>query len=100
MKQHAALLDALQRRSIDGDGKVPAELRRAASEPGAAGAPAAIRAILAKIDTAAYKITDEDIAALKAAGYDEDQIFELTLAVAIGAGARRQAAALRACGIK
>ena len=44
----------------------------------------------------AWKITDEDVAALRAAGFDEDAIFEVTIAAATGAGvARYQAASAR-----
>ncbi|MHB8595331.1 MAG: carboxymuconolactone decarboxylase family protein [Ktedonobacteraceae bacterium] len=39
-----------------------------------------------KVALNAYKVTDEDIEALKRAGYSEDAIFEITLSVAIGAG--------------
>jgi alkylhydroperoxidase family enzyme len=34
---------------------------------------------------ASYKITDTDIDRLTAAGYTEDQIFEVTVAAAVGA---------------
>ena len=37
----------------------------------------------------AYRITDEDIAALQRAGYSEDAIFEITVCAAVGAGSAR-----------
>jgi alkylhydroperoxidase family enzyme len=39
-----------------------------------------------KVALNAYKVTDEDIEALKRAGYSEDAIFEITLSAALGAG--------------
>jgi alkylhydroperoxidase family enzyme len=51
---------------------------------------------LAKVRTSAYAITDEDVQALKEAGYSEDEIFERTVAVAVEEGRRRIAAAERA----
>jgi hypothetical protein len=44
---------------------------------------------LSKVALHAYKVTDQDIEALKTAGYDEDAIFELTLSAALGAGMAR-----------
>ena len=43
----------------------------------------------------AYRITDDDIARLRSAGYDEDQIFEATVAAAVGAGVSRLELGLR-----
>ena len=37
----------------------------------------------------AWRCTDEDVAALKTAGYSEDQILEATLAAALGASLAR-----------
>jgi len=39
-----------------------------------------------KVALNAYKITDEDIENLKEQGYSEDEIFELTVSAAFGAG--------------
>ena len=39
-----------------------------------------------KVALYAYKTTDEDIEALRKAGYSEDAIFEITLSAALGAG--------------
>jgi alkylhydroperoxidase family enzyme len=49
---------------------------------------------LAKVRERAYAVTDADVDALKAAGLSEDEIFEQTVAVAIGQGLRRLDAAL------
>jgi hypothetical protein len=44
---------------------------------------------LKKVALHAYETTDDDMAALKAAGYSEDVIFEITLCAAMGAGLAR-----------
>jgi hypothetical protein len=44
---------------------------------------------LAKVRGGAYEITDADVERLKSAGCSEDEIFELTVAVAIREGLRR-----------
>ncbi len=48
--------------------------------------PQELERYLSKVALHAYKVTDEDIEALRIAGYDEDAIFELTLSAALGAG--------------
>jgi hypothetical protein len=56
-------------------------------------APLPMAAYLAKVRDRAYTIADEDVETLKAAGCTEDEIFEQTVAVAIGEGLRRLDAA-------
>ena len=58
-------------------------------------APGEMRGYLEKVHAQAYTVTDADVAALKAAGFSEDEIFEQTVAVAIGEGLRRLDAAER-----
>ena len=58
-------------------------------------APAAMAAYLEKVHLHAYRVTDEDVAALKAAGCSEDEIFEQTVAAAISEGLHRLDAAER-----
>ena len=48
---------------------------------------------LAKVRAHAYKVTDAEVEALKAAGLSEDEIFEQTVAAAISEGLRRLDAA-------
>jgi hypothetical protein len=45
--------------------------------------------VLAKVARHAYKVTDEDIQALLAAGYAEDAIFEAVISAAAGTAIRR-----------
>lgn len=57
--------------------------------PAAGEIPEALRAYVDKVARHAYKVTDRDIEELKAAGYSEDAIFEITLSAALGAGMSR-----------
>ncbi|MGH3001086.1 MAG: hypothetical protein ACRDM1_00185 [Gaiellaceae bacterium] len=72
------------------------ELRAIASslEPAAP----ALESYLARVRERAYTITDADVESLKAAGISEDEIFEQTVAAAIGEGLRRFDAAAEAIG--
>lgn len=66
---------------------------RAASFGGRPGSrpevPAALTALVDRIALHAYEVSDEDIAALKRAGYSEQAIFEITASAALGAGLSR-----------
>jgi alkylhydroperoxidase family enzyme len=53
------------------------------------GDPDPLHGWIDKVSRHAYKCTDEDVAALIAAGYSEDQIYEATIAAAVGAGLHR-----------
>jgi alkylhydroperoxidase family enzyme len=61
-------------------------------------APPGMEPYLEKVRTGAYAVTDEDVDALKAAGFSEDEIFEQTVGVAVAEGLRRLDAGLRAVG--
>jgi alkylhydroperoxidase family enzyme len=52
-------------------------------------APAAMSGYLAKVRDRAYTVSDGDVDALREQGLTEDEIFEQTVAVAIGEGLRR-----------
>jgi hypothetical protein len=49
-----------------------------------------------KVRDRSYSVTDADVAALQRAGRTEEEIFEITIAVAMGAALRRLDAGLRA----
>ncbi|CAN5430661.1 hypothetical protein BH11MYX1_BH11MYX1_49830 [soil metagenome] len=78
-------------RVLEGDGRSSTTARRAAFEAPSS-APDAIRALLVKVAEGAYKITDEDLVAVKAL-VGEDEIFELVVAAAMGKASRQLAAA-------
>ena len=61
-------------------------------------APPAMAAYLEKVRTGAHTIVDEDVEALKAAGWAENEIFEQTVAIAVAEGLRRLDAGFRALG--
>ena len=52
-------------------------------------APAEMTGYLEKVRDRAYAVTDREVEALKEAGLTEDEIFELTVTVAIAEGFRR-----------
>ena len=75
---------ALIARVLDGNGKAPTELRRAAFDN--AGLDEPMRTLIQKVAHHADRVTDEDVAAVRAVGMSEDQIFEI---VVCAASARR-----------
>ena len=73
-----------------------AELR--AVVEGTAPAPDDMEPYLAKVHERAYDVSDGDVEELLAAGNSQDEIFEQTVAAAIGEGLRRLDAAMRVIG--
>jgi alkylhydroperoxidase family enzyme len=69
------------------------ERLRAAARP-ARSAPSELEPYLEKVRHHAYRVTDADLDALRALGFDEDELFEQTVSVAVGAGLARLDAAL------
>jgi alkylhydroperoxidase family enzyme len=51
--------------------------------------PADLVAYVEKVVLHAYQITDQDVQALKDAGYSEDAVFEVTLCASVGASLAR-----------
>jgi alkylhydroperoxidase family enzyme len=66
----------------------------------AAAAPARpeLARYLAQVRQRANTITDDDVSALKEAGVSEDEIFEQTVAAAVGEGLRRLDVSLKVIG--
>lgn len=81
-------------RVLRGDGRASAEHRRAAYDN--QNVPEKLRPLIDKVAKHAYKVTDEDVAAAKAAGFTEDQLFELVVCAAIGQASRQYEGALAA----
>lgn len=93
--RHMPLIDQLRQALLEGAGKLPKEIRSAAA--GAGGElPEELNRLASKIERHAYKVTPEDYAALKQAGWPEEQLFELVLSASLGAGLSRLLAAERA----
>jgi hypothetical protein len=74
-------------RVLDSDGKAPTELRQAAFDNTGLDEP--IRTLIEKVTYHAHRVTDEDIAAVRAAGLSEDQVFEIVVCAAIGQASRQ-----------
>ena len=94
-KKFTQIVDELAKRTLDGEGEVEASLRREAAAyagdptPGNQVIPRNILPYLTKVAMHSYKVTDMDINQLKAAGYSEDELYELTISAALGAGLAR-----------
>jgi hypothetical protein len=85
---------ALVARILEGDGKASLAQRRAAFDNAAVGEP--LRILIRKVAKHAYEVTDEDVAAARASGLSEDQIFEIVVCCAIGQATRQHDTALAA----
>jgi hypothetical protein len=81
-------------RILDGDGRASPAQRRAAFDN--AGLAGPLRTLVEKIAEHAHKVTDEDVAAARASGLSEDQLFELAVCAAVGQATRQYDAALAA----
>jgi hypothetical protein len=58
--------------------------------------PEQLRKYSDKVALWAYKVLDDEVEDLRMAGYSDDQIFEMTICSALGAGAARFESGLRA----
>ena len=92
---------------LSGPGTTTSELRSAVEAQAAAlsggqgtdtAVPDELSGWIEKIARHAYRTTDADIESLKAAGYSDDQLFELTVAAALGASRARLERALEVLG--
>lgn len=85
---------ALTKRILEGDGKAsPSERRGAFHNSGLAGP---LGALVDKVAKHAYRVTDQDIAAVRASGLSEDQVFEMVVCAAIGEATRQYDTAVAA----
>ncbi|MEV4319056.1 hypothetical protein [Actinocrispum sp. NPDC049592] len=92
--RHARRLEELRRAVFEGDGVTDREVRVAAAAGTSVTEP--VRGYAAKVCEASYRVTDEDIEGLKTDGMDEEAVFEITVAAALGAALHRFEAGLRA----
>lgn len=81
---------------LRGPGALDASMREALA--GGLEIPQQLKIYAEKVTRYAYRVTDGDIRSLLAAGYSQDQIFEATLSVALGAAQTRLHAGLTALG--
>jgi hypothetical protein len=87
---HRALVD----RILSGEGKAPADQRARAFRNDGLAAP--LDALIAKVAENATQVTEQDLAAAKASGCTEDQLFELVVCAAVGQATRQYEAGLAA----
>ena len=87
---HQALVD----RILSGEGRAPAEQRARAFGNG--GLPAPLDALIGKALASPVQVTDADFATAKAAGFSEDEMFELVVCAVVGQSSRLYAAGLAA----
>jgi hypothetical protein len=85
---------ALVARILEGDGRAPRDLRRAAFDN--AGLGESLRTLIDKVAERPTQITDEDVAAVKTSGLAEDEVFELVVCAAVGQATRQYESALGA----
>jgi alkylhydroperoxidase family enzyme len=85
---------ALVARILEGDGTTSRTQRRAAFDNAAVEEP--LSTLTQKVAKHAHRVTDEDIAAARASGLSEDQIFEIVVCSAIGQATRQYDTALAA----
>jgi len=85
---------ALVARILGGRGDASRAQRRAAFDNTGLREP--LSGVVEKVARCAYRVTDDDIAAVRMAGFTEDQIFELVVCAAIGQATRQYEAALAA----
>jgi hypothetical protein len=83
---------ALVTRILEGDGKASRAQRRAAFDNTGLAKP--LNTLIDKVAKHAYQVTDEDIAAARASGLSEDQIFELVVCAAVGQATRQYETAI------
>jgi alkylhydroperoxidase family enzyme len=79
---------------LHGPGTTSGDKRRAAFDNKET--PPKIRDLLDKVTKNAWKVTDEDVAAVSKAGLSDDEIFELVVCAAVGQSTRQLDAALAA----
>ena len=86
--------NALARRILEGDGKASRSERRAAFDNSGLAEP--LSSLVEKVVRHAYRVTDEDFAAVEGSSLSEDQIFEAVVCAAVGEATRQYDVALAA----
>jgi hypothetical protein len=94
MGRHALLLAALRRAVFESPARTDPPTRKSAA--GGGFLPEPVSSYVAKVRDQSYRITDRDIEELTTAGLSEDEIFEITVAAALGAALRSLDAGLQA----
>jgi len=96
--RHTEKLAALHRAVFESEGSSDPAARAAAAtgiDP-----PPQLASYLAAVRDASYRITDAQVTALLDAGWTEEQLFEVTVAAALGRAQRSLDAGMRALGVE
>jgi alkylhydroperoxidase family enzyme len=91
MSDIQAIRERLIATILGGSGTAPGAQRRAAFD--GAALPGALRTLVDKVSRRPRTVRDEDIAAARASGLSEDQVFELVVCAAVGQATRQYASA-------
>jgi alkylhydroperoxidase family enzyme len=81
-----ALVRAIEQRILTGRGMALPELRAKAFED--SDLPEPLATLVDKVAKRSFQVTDGDFAAAVAAGFTEDQLFELVICAAVGESSR------------
>lgn len=81
-----ALVRAIEERILTGPGMAPLELRAKGFENG--DLPGPLAELLHKVAKHSFQVSDGDFSAALAAGFTEDQLFELVICAAVGESSR------------
>jgi hypothetical protein len=92
--KNRAAYRALEDRILNGEGRASPELRARAFSN--AGLPQPLEGLLGEVATRPTQVTDAAFAAARAAGFSEDELFELVICAAVGQSARLYDAGLAA----
>lgn len=94
-KNFTDMVQEISATTLSGPAHTPAELRHSAAQIGQmpevqqGQLPLELQNYLRKVAAHSYKVMDRDIDQLLASGYTQDEIYELTVAAAFGAGLAR-----------
>jgi hypothetical protein len=97
MEEKRTAHQAVVTRVIEGDGRASRAERRAAFDDATLIEP--LGGLISKVAKHPTQIIDDDIAAVKASGLSEDQIFELVVCAAVGQATRQYQNALAALAV-
>jgi alkylhydroperoxidase family enzyme len=92
--ERRAFFESIVQGACERPGKLAAETRRALVE--GAALPGAAGDLVERIRHAAHTVTDAEVEAARSGGCDDDQLYELTVATALGQSRQRLGAVLRA----
>lgn len=81
-----ALVRAVEQRILTGPGMAPPDMRTKAFKNSDLNEP--LSTLVDKVASRSFQVTDRDFAAAIAAGFTEDQLFELVICAAVGASSR------------